>query len=359
MSEYDYPTPPPMVEAIPSKVTNRTSAETDLRRADLGYYIAKCHFRSTCMSTILSIFDQAANHSRPELRQRRMNRILVYAGCFNPPHVAHQRLLEHALQCREDLNIIAAIVLPFDDKKVRSKYRRKKDIGVVFTKSQRAKLWQGDPRLHDFVWVYDRSMEEWYMFQGRLRRAVERDGFSLEFVSLFGSDGVRHGKPSARMSYGCKQMIISDAGRKAKFITEEGELLRLIRCDPWMTVSADKRHAIWRVIDRKASVDNALSFKGSSAKPEYYDDLFEETELDFIDKLEGVAICNRTDFPDEWICFIPAGVEGSESQREINSTRIRHIIKTYPIKQLHKRLEGKALSPRKLFEFVQDIRSLH
>jgi hypothetical protein len=61
------------------------------------------------------IFDYGITHFPPLLRRNR-SRILFYPGSFNSLHRGHRALLEHGFgQNGEDVNIIAAIILPLDD----------------------------------------------------------------------------------------------------------------------------------------------------------------------------------------------------------------------------------------------------
>jgi hypothetical protein len=141
------------------------------KTADFGRYIENCRY-GDYLPTFSGdqVFGRGLTHYRPRLETTQTNRILLYPGSFNPPHHGHLALLSHAFESsRDDINIIAAIILPLDDDCVEEKCR---DAGedVVLTKDQRVRLWRGESGPNDWYWVYDRSMEEWDSFRNRLCR---------------------------------------------------------------------------------------------------------------------------------------------------------------------------------------------
>lgn len=216
--------------------------------ADLGDYIEKCHFQGFAHLPRDGVFDQGITHLRPLLERNRTNRILLYPGSFNPPHRAHEALLNQAFASSQDLNVIAAIVILLDDESVERKCRG----SLVLTKDQRVRLWRGDYGVHDWLWVYDRSVEEWHSFRRRLADAVSQDGFDIGFTALCGPDHVRR---SARLPWGtwdCNEIIVGNAGRIADFTTLRGTLLPLEDCEKWETVSEDEEQAYQRAMRRTA-----------------------------------------------------------------------------------------------------------
>lgn len=89
--------------------------------ADLGWYIGKVYYGGKAMPGD-DIFARGLSHnSPPRLRSDRMNRIIVYAGCFNPPHVGHQALLTYVFNHCKDINVVAAVIIPADDDAVKEK----------------------------------------------------------------------------------------------------------------------------------------------------------------------------------------------------------------------------------------------
>ena len=82
------------------------------------------------LSTILDGNDKGVQFrfkQNPQLDRSRANVILVYYGSFNPPHRGHLAVLWHAYyQLAKELNIVAAVIRPFHDDRVRFKYRDSK-----------------------------------------------------------------------------------------------------------------------------------------------------------------------------------------------------------------------------------------
>jgi hypothetical protein len=44
-------------------------------------------------------------------------------------------------------------------------------------------IWKRDYGIHDWLWVYYRSVEEWHSFRRRLTDAINRGGCDLRFVA--------------------------------------------------------------------------------------------------------------------------------------------------------------------------------
>lgn len=149
----------------------------------LSTYIAKVHYGTSFGHE--TIFDYGLAHISPYLKRDQINRILVYPGSFNPPHVGHQASLSYAFNnsgC--GLNLIAAIILPLDDNSLIMKVGTRKG-AVVLTKEQRVGLWRGQSGLEPgpSFWIFDRSTDKWNSLQKRLAEAVSADGFKIDFGS--------------------------------------------------------------------------------------------------------------------------------------------------------------------------------
>lgn len=114
-----------------------------------------------------NIFDgePRAGHLRfgqnPKLDPSRTNVILVYHGSFNPPHRGHLAVLWHAYhQLAQDLNIIAAIIRPSQDDRLRFKYRNLEIKPFALALSDRALLWEADPHFPPWAWVFTEPVGE-------------------------------------------------------------------------------------------------------------------------------------------------------------------------------------------------------
>ena len=81
---------------------------------ELENYISKAQAQiRSCASKDLKVFNQATNVVPPTLRKGHLSRIIVYYGCFNPPHRSHRELVCHAF-LRTDHRTIAVMVVPMD-----------------------------------------------------------------------------------------------------------------------------------------------------------------------------------------------------------------------------------------------------
>jgi hypothetical protein len=90
----------------------------------LATYIKNIHYGDDFLPGRTEIFDYGIAHQSPCLKFGRINRILLYPGCFNPPHRDHFEILRHGFGKRDrDICIIAAIVLPLDDESLAKKPR--------------------------------------------------------------------------------------------------------------------------------------------------------------------------------------------------------------------------------------------
>lgn len=155
-----------------------------------------------------------------------------------------QHMLNQAFAGSKDINVIAAIVLPLDDDRVKTKCRGH----LALTKDQRVELWRGNHSRHDWMWVYDRSEKEWHSFRRRLSEAIGKDEFDLSFVCVCGPDYARLNAPFPWGSWDCDEYIVGNVGRKADFVTcrKTLELLRLKGCEKWEPISEDDEHAYHR-----------------------------------------------------------------------------------------------------------------
>jgi len=82
----------------------------------LSYYIEHALYVEEGAVFQKPIFDPGICHTPPDLKPNCINHILLYPGSFNPSHLGHVALLNHGMSAGHDLNIIAAIIVPLDDK---------------------------------------------------------------------------------------------------------------------------------------------------------------------------------------------------------------------------------------------------
>jgi hypothetical protein len=199
-----------------------------------SYIHLSYHLGANCFTRDKRIFDHGLSHMPPFLRSSRKNRLLLYPGSFNPPHYGHLNLLCDAFQ-RSQYDIIAAIVLPLDDDRLEKKCGEQRK-EMVLSKKQRVDLWRGEHWPNDWFWVYDRTESEWNRFRRVLTENITRDGFELDFVLLCGPDYVQTHSLPPPMPWGCRDIIVSDAGRPADF-NRMVALDTLENCGPWKVIT--------------------------------------------------------------------------------------------------------------------------
>ncbi|EXJ86726.1 hypothetical protein A1O3_03679 [Capronia epimyces CBS 606.96] len=312
---------------------NRTTINHNT--APLGSYIEKAYYGDSNPFNE-AIFDQGITHRPPQLESDRTNRILLYPGSFNPPHVGHWALLDHALASSQDINIIAAIILPLDDDRVIEKCEALGQ-SLAFSKEQRVQIWRGYGP-HDKYWAYGGSEGEWPSFRHRLNEDCARDGFEVKFIVLAGPDQVSQDDVSWNPR-DCEEILVSDVSRSADFTTSEGTLEQFEECDPWEPV-------FW---NEEAATRHATSSAAFLGDPRYFEHLMETLRSDDMSKTESVSICYRKAVPTHSIRFIPAQGEIVH----ISSTLIRTIIEECEPARLEEELKDIALHPEILVEFVR------
>ncbi|KAI1767912.1 hypothetical protein GGR53DRAFT_51852 [Hypoxylon sp. FL1150] len=311
--------------------------------ADLEQYIRDAYWGyRTPLSTSNPLFNRGSGRFRPQLDRRRINRIIFYRGCFNPPHVAHQALVHRAFSCTRDINVIAAIVYLMSDESVQSK---KYASDISFTRAERVQLWTGNQKPHDWLYVYDRSSRECDEFKQRLVNATRKDGFHLEFVALYGAD---HLDP-VDDSWDPKNMIYSDAGRAADFLNEDGSAPRLNTYEDWEPVIIDEG-LIGRIsaITAKWIMRSRSLELGEIIGREVHKALIEEVSAEYTDRMKGVVQCTKSGAR-WWVRYIPA----LDGPKQVSSTDVRRIITECPPDELFEKVKEMVLHPEILVQLVR------
>lgn len=185
------------------------------------------------------IFNAGSTHHSPILKAGCINRILLYPGSFNPPHLGHFELLRHGFwRSGRDMNLVAAIVVPLDDNSLRFKFRRTED-ATLFTQADRIRLWNGCVP-SDWYWTYDRSMTEWFDFKERLTAVISQDGFNITWTALTGPDLFKVNEEPPVPNWDCEEVIVSNVGRAAYFAPcGVSGLTTLSGCDAWRELILD------------------------------------------------------------------------------------------------------------------------
>ena len=198
------------------------------------------------------IFDSV--RSAPILTNTEMNRVLIYPGSFNPPHRGHLHLLKHVFtRGTHDLNVIAAIILPRSDESVCKKVNDEQGL-FRFGRAERCFLWKQDVCFPPWAWVYEKSTTSFPAFLDRLAQETQKDGYSIEFVNLYGA-GVASPEYPPRPPYGCKTIIMSDVARAANFERSSGRIKDFEGFTKWRRISVNEAELRRRT---KTKVNNAM-----------------------------------------------------------------------------------------------------
>ncbi|KAI4918970.1 hypothetical protein J4E85_009760 [Alternaria conjuncta] len=172
----------------------------------------------------------------PELQRGRENRIVIYPGCFNPPHAGHAALLWHTY-LNTDANTIAVMIFALSDDCLDFKDHVTDNKGKAFILShyQRRELWK-DEVLGRFAWVFPEDDDDRLdMFMATVKRLAKLGGFKVSFPTLYGGDHITQ-KSMANGLWGWdgRTCVSSDVTRPMDFVPEDGSgLLQLEECEKW------------------------------------------------------------------------------------------------------------------------------
>lgn len=101
----------------------------------LETYIVKAYSENNPSSGTRSFFRSTS----PRLEKDRINRILVYRGCFNPPHIGHLYLIRLTfMRAKEQLNTVAVIIIPLSNTSCANKLENEDDKkSLLFSHTER------------------------------------------------------------------------------------------------------------------------------------------------------------------------------------------------------------------------------
>ena len=218
--------------------------------APLAHYILLAEqacFRSAAPAR-RKVFCDNPHGRAPTLRDDGENRIMIYPGCFNPPHLGHTGLLWHTYLCVDKKTIAAITALLFTGSFARKEMTSCNGRQFMLTHHQRTQLLQ-DPVLSQYVWVYPR--EEWELveqFYQTLEQVCGKDGFKVSLPSLHGGDNFEGFRQTGYMGWDSGSIITSDVGRPVDFVSNDCDGDVLPNCKKWKKMaSGSERHSgDWR-----------------------------------------------------------------------------------------------------------------
>ncbi|KIL96643.1 hypothetical protein FAVG1_01387 [Fusarium avenaceum] len=301
-------------------------------------------------------FNNATAKNPPLLRPHGVNRILLFPGSFNPPHQGHLNLLKHVFEnAGEDLNIIAAIIVVTDDDRLEMKMENKNN-AIILPREKRAALWRGDGIPVDWAWVYDNTEVSWASFRNNLVKELRKDRIQLEFTMLCGPDAITGDGGYNSECWDCRDAITSDISRPVDF-RYPNTLRQLAGCSPWAKLNYDR-------IRIEQQIRANLSGQEASGKIPLQDHEADDSNLEQVvqaelakifSKLNAVYVCRQQRAKKKGtVRFLPCNLERRPSNAP-SSTKIREIIESSPQEELENNLEGVALHPKLLVEYLKDL----
>ena len=172
----------------------------------------------------------------PLLSKDRVNRVLLYPGSFNPPHVGHLSVLRHAFESSPDLNIVAGIVLLMDVERIEEKnYQSGRHL--VLSLKQRSELWKRDARFP--AWAFAHSCESSWELREKIANAAKKDGYEILYIRLNGPDVWDFIRPQRHEYTSCTEHLISDAARSASFLGPDGVPQPVYGYTPWQRLELE------------------------------------------------------------------------------------------------------------------------
>lgn len=167
----------------------------------------------------------------PILRPGRINRVLIFPGCFNPPHKGHVQTLSHGFHnIGADLNVVATVIRfvggascarkirYHDSRKKKKKGGRPPAKPFVLSRQERIALWEGDAEAAadclKWAWPCPLQHREFNRFLRLVQAAASKDGLVLRYMWLTGGD---HVSRKSTIINGMTEMAVTGVGRPVDF----------------------------------------------------------------------------------------------------------------------------------------------
>ncbi|KAF1952042.1 hypothetical protein CC80DRAFT_423250, partial [Byssothecium circinans] len=204
------PSPSPSTTLIPPIVPNLPLFDETI---SLDYYIRRALPFTIRAKLPINIFTPSSWIPPPTLHRGVKNRILLFSGSFNPPHIGHKQLLVHAFFRSAYDNVRAAIIMPAGSRSLEKKLKTKNENALnrlremlqwgtddeiaqvdidaeplTLPRSTRANLW-ADSLLSPWCWMARHGHECWTAIFA-IEELARNDGFDVEFIMIGGPDYV-------------------------------------------------------------------------------------------------------------------------------------------------------------------------
>jgi hypothetical protein len=203
--------------------------------------------------------DSEANKCKvPLLSKDKVNRVIVYFGAFNPPHVGHLGALCHAFQSSSDLNIVAGLVYPVDVGHTRRK-NLDSNRRLVLSERQRSELWERDVRFP--AWAFA-PRKKWGIskdFEAKIANAAKQDGYEILYIRVMGPDNWNFDSPCPHMHSHYSEYLITDATRRASFVTPNGVPQPMKGYKSWQRLGSDPKLRVQLLQQAKVVVEGLKS----------------------------------------------------------------------------------------------------
>lgn len=191
--------------------------------------------RSVAVEADEPVFLTQKQTGRSFLSAEGRNRVLIFPGTFNPPHIGHLQLLDSVLQdAMGPLAIRAVIVFPHDDYPVRQKVEQE-ELPFCLEKKARVRLWKESGYMFTNTWFYTDSKQSLKGLQRQLQKNLKERGIQLSYMLLYGPDWMSYRGLYHPSQWHCKEAITSDISRLVDFRLPS-TLRQLPGCRPWINI---------------------------------------------------------------------------------------------------------------------------